>query len=57
MIKRYISTGGLRFTTDKLSELNSECNDARTSYEEQQKSIVDEVVRVARMRLNLKCWD
>lgn len=42
--------GGLRFTTDKLSEFNSEFNDARTSYEEQQKSIVDEVVRVARMR-------
>lgn len=49
--------GGVRFTTDKLSELNSEFNDARASYEEQQKSIVDEVVRVARMIFNLKCLD
>lgn len=47
--------GGVRFTTDKLTDLNSEFNDVRTSYEEQQKSIVDQVVRVARKISIFKC--
>ncbi|XP_055709286.1 DNA mismatch repair protein spellchecker 1 [Phlebotomus papatasi] len=38
--------GGVRFTTDKLTDLNSEFSEVRESYEEQQKSIVDEVIRV-----------
>lgn len=42
--------GGIRFTTTKLGELNLDFTEARTSYEEQQKSIVDEVIRVARKK-------
>uniref|UniRef100_A0A1B0CAD0 Putative mismatch repair atpase msh6 muts family n=1 Tax=Lutzomyia longipalpis TaxID=7200 RepID=A0A1B0CAD0_LUTLO len=38
--------GGVRFTTDKLTDLNAEFTEIRENYEEQQKSIVDEVVRV-----------
>lgn len=40
--------GGVRFTTEKLSELNLDFNESKTSYEEQQKTIVEEVIRVAR---------
>lgn len=40
--------GGVRFSTDKLEELNFDFDEARKSYEEQQKNIVDEVIRVAR---------
>lgn len=39
--------GGARFTTDKLSELNEDFNQAKIAYQEQQKTIVDEVIRVA----------
>lgn len=40
--------GGVRFTTEKLKALNLDFSEARKSYEEQQKSIVDEAIRVAR---------
>lgn len=46
--------GGVRFTTEKLTELNLDFSEARKSYEEQQKSIVDEVIRVARKKFILK---
>lgn len=39
--------GGARFTNDKLSDLNAEFASAKESYEAQQKSIVDEVIRIA----------
>lgn len=39
--------GGVRFTTETLSDLNEEFLRAKEEYEEQQKSIVDEVIRVA----------
>lgn len=39
--------GGVRFTTDKLSSLNDDFVQTRENYEEQQKSIVEEVIRVA----------
>lgn len=39
--------GGARFTTDRLSDLNDEYTQAKVSYEEQQKTIVDEIIRVA----------
>lgn len=39
--------GGVRFTTDHLSDLNDEFLRGKEEYEEQQKSIVEEVVRVA----------
>lgn len=39
--------GGVRFTTTKLGDLNEDFLRAREMYEEQQKSIVEEVVRVA----------
>ncbi|GAB0099393.1 DNA mismatch repair protein spellchecker 1 [Sergentomyia squamirostris] len=38
--------GGLRFTTEKLTDLNAEFTELRQNYEEQQKSIVDEVIKV-----------
>lgn len=43
--------GGIRFTTSKLGDLNLDYSQTRASYEEQQKSIVDEVIRVARKKL------
>lgn len=39
--------GGVRFTTDALSDLNEEFLRSKEEYEEQQKSIVEEVIRVA----------
>lgn len=39
--------GGVRFTSDKLSALNDDFMRFKEEYEEQQKSIVDEVIRVA----------
>lgn len=39
--------GGVRFTTDTLSDLNEDFLRAKENYEEQQKTIVDEVIRVA----------
>lgn len=39
--------GGARFTTDRLSELNDEYLQAKTACEEQQESIVDEIIRVS----------
>ena len=39
--------GGARFTTDRLSELNEDFIQAKAAYQEQQQSIVDEIVRVA----------
>lgn len=39
--------GGVRFTTDKLSDLNDEFNDVKARYEHQQQSIVEEIVRIA----------
>ncbi|XP_063702995.1 DNA mismatch repair protein spellchecker 1 [Culicoides brevitarsis] len=39
--------GGVRFKTTRLSELNSDYCELKEQYEEQQKSIVTEVVRIA----------
>lgn len=39
--------GGVRFTTEKLTDLNSDYTALKESYEEQQKEIVQEIVRVA----------
>lgn len=39
--------GGVRFTNNKLSDLNEEFLQTKEKYEEQQKSIVEEVIRVA----------
>lgn len=39
--------GGVRFTTDELSDLNDEFNEAKARYEHQQQSIVEEIVRIA----------
>lgn len=39
--------GGIRFTTDKLTSINDEFVTLREQYEEQQKTIVDEIVKVA----------
>lgn len=39
--------GGARFTTDKLDELNQDFDEARIAYEEHQKTIVDEIVRIS----------
>lgn len=39
--------GGIRFTTDKLKELNADFTTLKENYEEQQKGIVSEIVRVA----------
>lgn len=39
--------GGVRFTSDKLADYNTDFSAAKASYEEQQKTIVDEVVRIA----------
>lgn len=38
---------GVRFTTDKLSDLNEEFQEMRTNYEEVQQNIVDEVISTA----------
>ncbi len=43
--------GGVRFVTERLSALNKKYDAERTSYEEQQQAIVDEVIRVARERI------
>ena len=39
--------GGIRFTTDTLTELNTDYATLKEDYEEQQKEIVQEIVRVA----------
>lgn len=39
--------GGLRFTTEKLQSLNHKFTDLKADYEEKQKEIVEEIVRVA----------
>lgn len=39
--------GGVRFTTDRLSSLNDDYKQAKTTYEEQQETIVAEIVRIA----------
>lgn len=39
--------GGVRFTTEKLSDLNQEYLEIRESYEEQQKIVVSEILDVA----------
>lgn len=39
--------GGVRFTSDKLTALNDDFIRSRDEYEDQQKTIVDEVIRVA----------
>lgn len=39
--------GGIRFTTDKLSAINDEFVVLRQQYEEQQKTIVEEIIKVA----------
>lgn len=44
--------GGVRFTTEALDNLNQEFLHAREQYEEQQQSIVDEVIKVAVGYLN-----
>lgn len=38
---------GARFTTTRLSEINEDFKQAKVSYEEQQQTIVAEIVRVA----------
>lgn len=40
--------GGVRFTSDKLSSYSQEFAEVREQYEEQQKSIVDEIIKVAK---------
>lgn len=44
--------GGVRFASERLIELNQEFIDAKHSYEEHQKSIVEEVVKIAGNLLN-----
>lgn len=44
---------GVRFTTEKLKDLNEKFSEKRTVYEEQQQSIVNEVIRVARKKFIL----
>lgn len=39
--------GGVRFTNEKLADYNADFTVSKQSYEEQQKTIVDEVVRIA----------
>ncbi|XP_058820446.1 DNA mismatch repair protein spellchecker 1 [Topomyia yanbarensis] len=39
--------GGVRFTNEKLTDFNAAFASSKESYEEQQKSIVDEVIRIA----------
>lgn len=39
--------GGARFSTDRLGDLNDDFRQAKVAYEEQQQSIVDEIIRVA----------
>lgn len=39
--------GGVRFTSEKLADYNADFATSKASYEEQQKTIVDEVVRIA----------
>lgn len=39
--------GGIRFTTDKLTDINEEFCSLRSRYEEQQQTIVEEIVKVA----------
>lgn len=39
--------GGVRFTNEKLEELNSDFVEAKQTYEEQQKSIVEDIIKVA----------
>lgn len=41
-----IVKGGVRFTSEKLTDLNADYKQARLSYEQHQKTIVNEVVRV-----------
>ncbi|XP_037957315.1 DNA mismatch repair protein spellchecker 1 [Teleopsis dalmanni] len=38
---------GVRFTTDKLTEYSEEYNNIRKQYEDQQKSIVEEIIQIA----------
>lgn len=42
-----IVKGGIRFTTDKLTEINEEFCSLRSTYENQQKTIVEEIIKVA----------
>lgn len=42
------ANNGIRFATDELAALSSEFDNLRVAYEEQQQSIVEEVIRVAR---------
>lgn len=39
--------GGIRFTNDKLKDLNADYSELKSSYEEKQKEIVHEIVKVA----------
>lgn len=39
--------GGVRFTSDRLSELSEDFEEARIAYAEHQKTIVDEIVRIS----------
>ncbi|XP_055551024.1 DNA mismatch repair protein spellchecker 1 isoform X2 [Wyeomyia smithii] len=39
--------GGVRFSNEKLADYNADFTTSKEAYEEQQKSIVDEVVRIA----------
>lgn len=39
--------GGIRFTNDRLSDLNTDFIEAKSAYEEHQKGIVEEVVKIA----------
>lgn len=41
--------GGVRFTTDKLQSLNNDYTDNKTTYEERQKHVVDEVLAIGSM--------
>lgn len=39
--------GGVRFTTSKLEDMNTDCNTLRADFEEKQKEIVEEIIRIA----------
>ncbi|XP_055591799.1 DNA mismatch repair protein spellchecker 1 isoform X2 [Uranotaenia lowii] len=39
--------GGVRFTNEKLADYNADITNSRECYEEQQKTVVDEVIRIA----------
>lgn len=39
--------GGVRFTNDTLENLNEDYKQSKDSYEDHQKNVVDEIIRIA----------